>query len=510
MSKKKKGTIKTVASISVMIVFFKILSFFRQTVTAYYFGATTQTDSYYVAYGFIMGIISGAVSALTISTIAVYTKIRIIEGINEASRLINSLIEISFPVLLGIVLVIIIFAPGIAKILAPGYDEEQLAVVSNYIRVLAPSLLILSVQFTMSSVLDSNKSFFAPRMETFAYNIAAIIACLFFSKAYGIKSLLIAQLIAAFSFSLFLIFSASKYHRLFLTGVKNVRGLKEAVITMLPLLISNSVVQINEMVDKAITSSLGNGATSSLYYSQTLHQFVIGVLITSVTNVMITDFSEMVAKNQISDIRERLSKANNFLICVLLAISVVVVFGAKDIVKIVYFRGSFSEEAVELTSRSLIGYSLGFGIIAVNAMLSTTLYAFRKTKKTLISCVVSIMVNCLLSIVLSRFWGIIGVTIGTCISSAVGLLINYLFLRKHINDYPIKYHIITLLKCLPFAGLLSIFCWLIEKYFLGPSIFKFVIFIVGILFYLFALKIVRVSEIEGIMRNLTNSIRNRN
>ncbi len=510
MGEKKKDTIKNVVSLSAMIVFFKILSFLKQSVTAYYYGATPETDSYYIAYGFIIGLISAAVGALTISTIATYTKIRVDEGNDNSAKLINSLIEISFPVLIVLVLLIVLFAPWLSKMIAPGCDAEQLATITRYIRILSPCLLILCVQFTTTSVLDSNKSFFVPRTETFVYSIASILACVFFSKLFGINALLVAQLLACLGFSILLICNASRYHRFALVSIKNVPGLKETALTMLPLLIGNSVIHINELIDKAITTGLGDGATSSLYYSQTLNQFVTGVMVAGVTNVLLADFSEEVAFNRLSNIKEKLSKANNFLICVLLAISIIVFFGAKDIVKIVYFRGNFSEEAVKLTSRALVGYSFGFCFIAIGGLFSTTLYAFRETKKTLISCVISILMNVFLSIVLSRIWGIIGVTLGTCLSSVVGLLINYLFLKKYINNYPIRYHLITLLKCLPFAGLLGAFCWAIVEYSCVSSVIKLVLFLLGFIIYIFILKFLRISEINEVVHILFGRIKCRN
>jgi putative peptidoglycan lipid II flippase len=118
--------------------------------------------------------------------------------------------------------------------------------------------------------------------------------------------------------------------------------------------------------------------------------------------------------------------------------------------------------------------------------------------------------NVFLSIVLSRIWGIIGVTLGTCLSSVVGLLITYLFLKKYINNYPIRYHLITLFKCLPFAGLLGAFCWAIVEYSCVSSVIKLVLFLLGFIIYIFILKFLRISEINEVVHILFGRIKCRN
>ena len=175
-----------------------------------------------------------------------------------------------------------------------------------------------------------------------------------------------------------MIFAVRKYHRFAAVKLRDIPELNNIIITAIPLFIGNSALQINQIVDKSITSGLGEGAASALSYCHTLEQFVTNIMIVNIGNVMFANFAEFVAKREFEDINKTLSKAINILISLLAGISIITVICSKDIVTIVYYRGSFSQEAVFLTSSALIGYALSFVAVAVRDLSIKSLYAFRK------------------------------------------------------------------------------------------------------------------------------------
>ncbi len=500
--------IKNVFFVAVMMTCFKALGFLKQALIAYYYGATADTDYYFIANGFVLGCISCCVGALIMATVAVYTNLRIKEGNEKATKLISGLIEISIPITLGVVILVVLFAPYISRVLAPGLDQNEISEISKYIRALSPSIMILSIQFTMSAVLDSNKSFFAPRMETFIYNSFGILACIFVSRLLGIFALVFAQIAAVLVFSVFLMIAARKYFKYEFVRIKDIPKLKETRNALIPLLIASSAIYINELVDKAITSGLGEGATSHLYYAQTLNQFVTMILVTNLANMMLSDFSEKVAKNDIQEVKMRLFKVNNLLLCILLAVSVFVVICAKDIVTLVFFRGNFTVEAVEYTSITLIGYAIGFVFVALNEMVARGLYAFHDMKRVMVSSIVTILFNIVFSLVLSKQYGIIGVSLGTCFAALVGVIINLFLLKKFIKDYPFRNHIISFFKCIPVTLLLLVYCYIIQKTVAVGPLVRFVLSGFGLVAYGLILYLIRIPEIRELFGKIIVKVKN--
>ena len=84
---------------------------------------------------------------------------------------------------------------------------------------------------------------------------------------------------------------------------------------------------------------------------------------------------------------------------------------STNIVTIIYGRGAFSSDAIHLTAQALQFYSIGFLFEGIRELIAKTFYAFGNTKTPTYYGVLSVVLNIILSIVLSRFMGIGGITL---------------------------------------------------------------------------------------------------
>ena len=497
MPEKKQSIAKSAVLVTTMMLGFKIIGFIKQAVVAYYYGATQETDIYFIAWGLVSGVSEAVVKALSVSIVAIYTSLRVKKGKEEAARLVNGLVEILFPIFLLMVCVILFSASLFAGILAPSYDAEERVLLARYIRILAPVLLFGSLELIFGAVLDSYKSFFIPRLQSFIYSMATILCCVTLSGRIGVTGLVAAQYASNVLFTILLITSVRRYHRFFLVKIRELSELKNILNTALPLFIGNSALQINQIVDKSITSGLGQGATSALSYCHTLEQFVTNIMIVNIGNVMFANFAEFVAQKEYEQIGKTLKTALNVLICVLLAVSIITVICAEDIVSIVYHRGSFSAEAVVLTACALTGYALSFVAVAVRDLSIKSMYAFKDTRHPMLASLVSILINIVFSLTLSRFLGIFGVSLATSISAFVGMMINAHFLKKYLTDYRYTDHLIFFFKILPAGIVVAVVTWCMHRYVpLGHLWMFLLICVVGFTCYFGQLYLMRITEVR--------------
>lgn len=497
MKEKKNSIWKSAALVTIMMLAFKILGFAKQAVMASYYGATIDTDIYYIGWGFISGVSEAIVKAISVSLIAIYTSLRVQKGKDEAAKLINGILEIFIPIFLVLIGLIIILAPLISRILAPSYNGYEYNELIKYLRILAPVMLFACLELVFGAVLDSHKSFFVPRLQSFIYSVCVILACIFFSSLLGVSALVMAQYVSSVIFTILIILAAKKYHNFFLVKIKEIPELKHILLTAIPLFIGNSAIQINKIVDKSIASGLGAGTTSALSYCIVLEQLVTSIMIVNIGNVMFANFSEYAAKNDKQLISDNLSKAINILICLLMGITVITVICAEDIVKIVYFRGNFNYSAVSLTSVALIGYAVSFVPIAVRDLSIKTLYAFKDTRRAMYASLISIVVNISTSILLAHFFGIIGITLGTSIASVVGMIINAFSIKKYLNEYRYSDHIKLLIRCIPATIVLGVSVYLLKKFLNINLVIQFIIIcIVGFGLYFLVLKMSKIKEVD--------------
>ena len=306
MKNKNDTILKSSAIIIVLVIIFKVLGFIKQAVIAAYFGASASTDVYFIAYGFSVGVSEAIVKAISLILISLYTKIRIQKGKDEANKLISGIFELLIPLSIIMILLICTFAPQISKLLAPSLAPELYTMLISFIRILSVAFLFISIELICTSVLESHKKFIATKLQSFIYSVIVILACIYASKYVGINTLIIAHYVSNIIFITILVIMVKRYFKfIFVNPFKN-NNIKELSIKIVPLIIGNSIIQINQMVDKAIASGLGEGYTSALAYSQVLEQFVTNILIVNIGNIMLSYFSSYIAENNLEKVKKLL------------------------------------------------------------------------------------------------------------------------------------------------------------------------------------------------------------
>lgn len=463
---------KSALLVTTMMLSFKILGFIKQSVIAYFFGATVETDTYFIAWGFIYGVSESVVSSLLVSLVAINTQLRLTKGREEASRLINGLLEILIPAFAVGALVIFFIAPYLTLLLAPSFHGESETLLITYIRLLAPILLFSTLELVFWAVMDSYKSFFIPRLKSLIYSLSVIAACFILVKSLGVNALVIAQYSSSIIYSLVLIIAVKKYHDFSFVKFKDIPELKNIIITAIPLFIGNSALHINQLIDKSLSSGLENGAVSALSYCHVLEQLVTNIMIVNIGNIMFANFAGFVVQGKIIEIKNILTTTLNIMIAFLAGVSIFIIFCARDIVSVVYQRGNFGYDAVKLTATALIGYALSFVAVAVKNIMKNSLFAFKDTKQPMIASIISICINIVLSVILSRFIGILGIALATSLSAVCEMTINSISIRKYLPDYNYKVHVHSFLKCFPAMILLTGVCILVARSIPGNAFLK--------------------------------------
>ena len=68
------------------------------------------------------------------------------------------------------------------------------------------------------------------------------------------------------------------------------------------------------------------------------------------------------------------------MILILAPVALITVLSAGDIVSLVYYRGEFTLENVHSTTLALVGFAVGFPIIALRELLIRVHFAYQETK----------------------------------------------------------------------------------------------------------------------------------
>lgn len=434
MNKKKKNIYKAVTSVVILELVMKIIAFFKQSVVAYYYGTSEQMDMYFVANDFMVGVSETLINAAKIAIMGIYATILVKEGKKEGNYIISKFLLLFLPIAILIMLIISIGAPFISKILAPSFTIVQNQELQKYVILLSGIILFTVILMIYESILNTNEVFMVSKIRSIIYSVCVVIACLLASKQ-GIIPLIIAQYTSFVIYLVIQCVASRKYYKFTFSNPLKNKYLKQILKVMIPILIGNSIIRVNYMIDKAVASSVGTGVISALSYSQILDQFIIVIIINSISSIMFAHFSNLVAENKISKINKTLDNTIASLCLILIPTTLVILFQNKNIVEFVYGRGSFSNEAVILTSIALQGYSIRYLFAGIRDIIIQALYAYKEVKKPMLNAFISSIVNIVISIIFVKKMGILAIALGTSISAIVGMILNIISFKKVNKEY---------------------------------------------------------------------------
>lgn len=493
---KARSIVATTAIITILTLIFKLLGFVKQAVVAYYFGTTFETDIYNVALNFVGSLSSAFIRAITISLVSIYTQCLVQKGKEASYKLISACLEILVPVVLFVLLLAYIFTPQIAGLLAPSYSPDEMVLLQGYLKICYPFFLFAVVTLVWNSIMDANKDFVVSRTESFITSMTTILCCIVLHTVHAVTSLVIAQYLAYFIFGALLLIRGRRYFRFTLTKLTTVPEVKLVLMTALPLFIGNSVSQINKIVDNSVSTGLGYGNASALSYAYVLEDFVSIILVNNVVDILYVNFSHYTAEGNYDKLKETMCSAINVMICIMVPITIITCMCSKEIVSIAYLRGSFSESSLMMTSAALIGYAIGFLAQGIRDIVLRGLYSFKNTTGPMITGFFAVGINIICTIVLSRYLGILGVSIATAVSYTVNFIINSFMLRKHISNYDISSHVVTLLKQVPGAIILVLIVLGVKHLFNSVFVIFVLSAVVGLCVYAVSLLIMKVPEVQ--------------
>ncbi len=496
MSKKTKSIVGTTIVITILTLCFKLLGFVKQAVVAYYFGTTFETDIYYVAFNFVGTLSSAFIRAITISLVSIYTHCLVQRGKDAASKLLSACLEILVPVVLVVLLIVYMFTPQIAGILAPSYTPEESVLLQQYLQICYPFFLFAVVTLVWTSLMDANKDFVVSRTESAITSITTILCCVLLYNVQAVTSLVIAQYLSYIIFGTLLLIRGKKYFDFSFVAFRDVPEIRTVLLTALPLFVGNSVSQINKIVDNALSTGLNAGSASALSYSVTLEDFVSVLLVNNVVDVLYVNFSTYTAEGDYDKLTDTMRKAINVMLCIMIPITIVTCMCSREIVSIAYYRGEFTWNSVKMTSAALIGYAVGFTSMGIRDIILRGLYSFKNTKGPMITGFFAVGFNIFFSILLSRFIGIMGISIASSISLTVNFLINSHMLKKHIPNYKFSAHIPVFLKQIPGAAFVIIVVLLMKTIFDNNILIFGFSAVLGLAGYAVILSFMRIDEVE--------------
>lgn len=445
--KRPSGLLRSMLSVSGVLVLVKLLGFIKQMVVASAFGANAETDLINLSYGFIGNAQYLLVQVLLTAVVSIYITAREQDEL-AAGRFASDTWKVATIVAAAVSLVIFCAAPLLARFLAPTYSPELSARLSGYLRIFSFLLLFLVWTAVFQALLNANKRFIPGQLEGLFQSVILIGLVVLFAGQLGVDTLTLGYWIYAVFTSVVLGVLARKYFRSSRGNPFRNPYIRSLLVMIGPLLIGYGAVYVNQMVDKILVSGLESGTVTAMSYASVLVNLV-GTLIASLTSVLYAHMTEYIAQGKEQQVARLAERTALIMTLMLLPVTVIAIGQAEDIVSLVYGRGAFGANEVAVTAQALIGYALYFIPLAWREVYSRIQYGYQNSKNPTINSVIGIAFNIVLSILLCPRYGVLGVTFASSLSVLLSAVLNMYTARRNAKSLSFA----AFIRAIPAVGL---------------------------------------------------------
>jgi len=457
----KSDIARSASVVSIMTLISRVLGLIRDISFAYFFGAVTSADAFFVAYR-IPNLLRRLVAegAMSSAFIPVFTSYYTKYGDKEAKKV----SDITFTYLLVVLLIIaisgIIFSKELIYLFAPGFElhPEKFKLTITLNRIMFPFIAIVSIVALCMGILNSLKYFFVPALSPIILNIFMIMFILIANHGHNAIIIVAVGVLVGAIMELIpqLILMRKKGFMFSLNFDYRHPALKEAVVLFVPMMFGAAVYQLNVFISNVLASFLKTGSISYLYYASRLFEFPQGIFAVSIAIAALPAMSRDTATNGISKLKESLVFSLRLLNFVTIPATFGLIILAKPIISVLFRRGSFTLSDSIAVSSALTFYAIGLWSVAFSRVITQAFYALKDAKTPVVIAFFTVIINLLFSVWLMNKIEYRGLALATSISAYFNTFYLLYALRKKIGRIGLKTISISFLKAIVSSAVMGV------------------------------------------------------
>lgn len=393
-----------------MTLISRVFGYLRDAVIFIVFGATGQTDAFFVAFripNFLRRLFAeGAFSQAFVPVLSEYKEQRGTEALKD---LINHTSGALTLVLAAITAIGILAAPLIITIFAPGFSggDERHNLAVQMLRITFPYLLFISLTALAGGILNSFGRFAVPAFTPVFLNLSLLGTALWLAPRMEVPVIALAWGVfiagaAQLAFQLPFLWKLGLLPRLRIS--KAHAGVKKIGRLMLPAIFGASVVQINLLFDTLIASFLAASSISWLYISDRFVELPLALFGIAVATVILPRLSQQYSKQAPEDFAHTLDWALRVTLTIAIPTMLGLILLASPILAALVQYREFSATDTHMASLSLVAYATGLPAFVLIKILAPGFYARQDTRTPVRIGIIAMLANMVLNVLFVAPW----------------------------------------------------------------------------------------------------------
>ncbi|VYU63257.1 putative peptidoglycan biosynthesis protein MurJ [Metakosakonia massiliensis] len=396
--------LKSLAAVSSMTMFSRVLGFARDAIVARVFGAGTATDAFFVAFklpNLLRRIFAeGAFSQAFVPILAEYKS----KQGEDATRVFVAYVSGLLTLALAVVTVAgMLAAPWVIMATAPGFANtaDKFTLTTQLLRITFPYILLISLASLAGAILNTWNRFSVPAFAPTFLNVSMIGFALFGAPYFHPPVLALAWAVTVGGV-LQLVYQLPHLKKIGMLVLPRINfrdaGAMRVVKQMGPAILGVSVSQISLIINTIFASFLVSGSVSWMYYADRLMEFPSGVLGVALGTILLPSLSRSFASGNHDEYCRLMDWGLR--LCFLLALPSAVALGilAKPLTVSLFQYGKFSATDALMTQKALVAYSVGLMGLIVVKVLAPGFYSRQDIKTPVKIAIVTLIMTQLMNL----------------------------------------------------------------------------------------------------------------
>jgi putative peptidoglycan lipid II flippase len=403
----------------------KVAATVKEGFVAYRLGIAPELDAFLLAFlfpAFLINVISGSLMA---AFVPYYMSARARVGASAAAQMIGVVsVRVAGLLLVSALVSAPIFALIIPRV-AAGFDQSTIALSQRMVCLLMPLVVLNGTTAFWSGALNAQNRFVLAAATPMITPLVVMGSLAAFWQFLGVNTLIIGTLAGA---ALEVLVIGGQLRRTGIAPLSLARNDKvdfgQLIAQFLPIAGGSVLLGGTTVVNQMVSATLDPGSVAALSYGTKVTVVIVGISSTALATALLPHFSDMVAKQDVAGIRAVLRQYSVLVFGASLAVTAILLLASESLIHILFERGAFKSQDVQLVSRIQQYYALQIPFFATSMIAVRLLSALRANHVLMIGAAISLLVNLGLNYWLARYLGVAGIALST---SAV-YVISCLFL----------------------------------------------------------------------------------
>lgn len=404
--KKQEDILSAAFIIAFAVAISRVLGLVRYRLLASNFGDDIKLLDSFIAASILPDAIFEVLifGAIALAFIPVFSQYLSKDKLQNAWDLSSSMITVGLMIFVVFMLAILILAPYIPAITAPGLvakDPSSRMLIASLLRIMIFAQLFFVISIFLTGILQSFQRFLVPALASIFYNLGIIAAIIFLSPSVGIYAPAIGMVFGALlhlAIQLPLAFALGFRYKLSL-DLRN-KDVRATFKLMWPRSLSLGLIRLADIINVAIASVSAVGSIVAFNFAQVLQLVPTSLFAASLAQAALPSLSIEFNEKRADKFRTVFRQTLHQILFLVLPAAAILAILRIPVVRLIFGARDFPWEITVLTGRVLIAFSIGIAAQSINLLLTRSFYAIKDSMTPLRIEIFTISANIAASLIL--------------------------------------------------------------------------------------------------------------